>query len=106
MGVEPSAAPSSNHPETPSCPKRLSTPGCPTKSSKPNEAELDLAADFSGDAGPALEEAIRQALPTPRQASTLQRPVTPSWLDPPWPRQEVPFQSWSRPGTASTVCDE
>jgi hypothetical protein len=42
------------------------------------------------------------------QPSTASRPATPSWLEPPWPRkaQEVPFDSWSRPGTASTVCDE
>lgn len=49
-----------------------------------------------------------QGLPsTPGRASgTSTRPVTPSWLDPPWPRQEVPFDSWTRPGTPSTVCDE
>jgi len=41
-----------------------------------------------------------------RRALTPSRPATPSWLDPPWPRQEIPFDSWSRPGTPSTVCDE
>jgi hypothetical protein len=41
-----------------------------------------------------------------RHPSTPSRPVTPSWLQPPWPRQEVPFDSWTRPGTPSTVCDE
>mmetsp|Transcript_108331 Transcript_108331/g.170856 ORF Transcript_108331/g.170856 Transcript_108331/m.170856 type:complete len:796 (-) Transcript_108331:251-2638(-) len=46
--------------------------------------------------------------PTPGRAGTPARPVTPSWLEPPWPRsaQEVPFNSWTRPGTPSTVCDE
>jgi len=46
--------------------------------------------------------------PTPGRASTPSRPVTPSWLEPPWPRsaQEAPFNSWTRPGTPSTVCDE
>jgi hypothetical protein len=55
--------------------------------------------DFEGSGMPA----------TPgRASSSTSRPVTPSWLEPPWPRQaqEVPFNSWTRPGTPSTVCDE
>jgi hypothetical protein len=46
--------------------------------------------------------------PTPGRPSASARPKTPSWLEPPWARQaqEVPFNSWSRPGTPSTVCDE
>lgn len=108
--ISPSASPP---PETPSCPKHVITPSGPRKPSKPQTAEMDLAAE-----GPLVDEAPAPSLTSsrsPLQPASPQlqktpqlsvRPVTPSFLDPPWPRQEVPFQSWSRPGTASTVCDE
>jgi len=103
--------PTLNHPETPLHSKRLSTPSGPLKAS---EGTSDLQRD-SPNVPHCADSALRQAITQLSQAQgptvsmTPARPVTPSWLEPPWPRHEVPFQSWSRPGTAgtaSTVCDE
>jgi len=100
-------------PETPSQSKCLHTPGRPHKSAKVPEADaFDPTSDNDntykspGSKNPRQLETAE--LPAPGQPATPVRPVTPSWLDPPWPRsaQEVPFQSWTRPGTPSTVCDE
>merc|ERR1711907_129003 len=98
--------------------KRLNTPGRPHKATQGGYPETAL----SSVEAPAFDLASSKVrdlpcnqiprqletseLPSPGAPVTPARPVTPSWLDPPWPRQEVQFQSWSRPGTASTVCDE
>jgi len=46
-------------------------------------------------------------LKTSEVQHTLQRPATPSWLQPPWTRPSMPSEStWARPDTPSTACDD
>jgi len=99
------------HPETPLSTKRVTTPQGPRKSLQSEEADaLDSTSDSALQNLPsarAKAPEITQAAAAPVPAGIQTRPVTPSWLDPPWPRQDMPFQSWTpRPGTSSTVCDE
>jgi hypothetical protein len=60
-------------------------------------------------------DTVASSCPSP---ATMSRPVTPSWLEPPWPRAQMSSSSSSlgsslgfgkfsmRPDTASTACDE
>mmetsp|Transcript_143908 Transcript_143908/g.261826 ORF Transcript_143908/g.261826 Transcript_143908/m.261826 type:complete len:772 (-) Transcript_143908:56-2371(-) len=60
------------------------------------EAGVRARSDTSGRRG-------GSAASPPREEA---RPMTPSWLDPPWPRCHSPASLWSRPGTPAGATDE
>jgi len=94
--------------------RQSSTHACERKSPKSNEtnaSDLESSTRATPRKSSSSSGGANNLPPTPRRLSAAlsaaTRPVTPSWLEPPWSRsREVPFQSWSRPGTASTVCEE
>jgi hypothetical protein len=82
------------------------------------QSKLEKHSRLRGSSTPAVQrdkEAHDLAYPDSPASSTmsmgavsLSQKAMPSWLNPPWPRprQDVAFDSWSRPCTPSTVCDE
>jgi len=93
-------------PFAPSQPSNSPTRPKRSPSNAGHQTSKPLPSSPAQDPGPARLGSPKLSATSGRCAAASLRPVTPSFLDPPWARNEVPFQCWSRPGTASTVCDE
>lgn len=123
LGLADTASLESSNATTAALSQITSSPSSTNGSANPQKAErtsskvsLSAADAFGGYPSPSARGTPARAQTPTRLGSTMDakgerpstasRPVTPGFLDPPWARKEIPFQSWSRPGTPSTVCDE
>lgn len=83
---------------------KVETPPVAVASPKGDSQAQAPAPSFAMEAAATTAES--PVFTRPSTAESWARPVTPSWLLPPWPRPDTPSAaSWTRPDTPSTVCD-